>query len=206
VNLSHFQNCPPPLSVHLLTSPVPQAHLLEIFNWPKPPKLRFSYTPSAFWFKKGKLSGRIQYCNVQCKLLSRCALQLDSAERRRKYVTTQHVCSTHCHWRHQSSFSWYNRNIELFFFIRSIISCAGHVLLSASASNLFRWIVPANAQIRRSRRACRRRLQGTTVYLVPSVTFCLCSAVVTCYGNDCPPNLLTLIVFRIVECKIICRM
>lgn len=67
--------------------------------------------------------------------------------------------------------------------------CAGHVILSAGASISFERIVPANALIRRSIRAYRRRLQGTTVDLVPSVTLCRSSAVVTCYWNDCSPSL-----------------
>jgi hypothetical protein len=55
VDLSLFPNYPPLFSVPLLTSPVPHAHVLHIFlNRFKPPKLRFSYMSSAFWFKKSK--------------------------------------------------------------------------------------------------------------------------------------------------------
>ena len=53
VNLSLSQNCPPLLSILLLTSPVPHAHL----NWIKPPQLRFS---NVFWFENSKLSATNQ--------------------------------------------------------------------------------------------------------------------------------------------------
>jgi hypothetical protein len=48
VNLSLLQNCPPLFSILLLTSPVPHAHLLQIFNWLKSPQLRFPFTSSIF--------------------------------------------------------------------------------------------------------------------------------------------------------------
>jgi hypothetical protein len=60
VNHSLFQNCPPLFSVLQLTSPVPHA-LHQIYpNWLKSLQFWFSYTFSAFWFKKSKLSARIQ--------------------------------------------------------------------------------------------------------------------------------------------------
>jgi hypothetical protein len=69
VYLSLFQNCPPLLSVLPLTPPLPRVHILYIFlNWLKPPQRRFSYTSSSFWFKKSKLSARIQF--VHSKELS----------------------------------------------------------------------------------------------------------------------------------------
>ena len=60
VNHSLFHNCPPPLSVLFLTSPVPHA-LLQIFpTWLNPSYFRFSYTSSAFFFKNSRLYARIQ--------------------------------------------------------------------------------------------------------------------------------------------------
>jgi hypothetical protein len=53
VSLGLFQNCPPLFSFQQLMSSLLHAHLLWIIlNWPKPPQLTFSYTPSAVWFKK----------------------------------------------------------------------------------------------------------------------------------------------------------
>ena len=65
LNLSLYHNCPPLLSNLLLTFPVPQAHLLQIFlNWLKSPLLRFSYTSSVFWFENSKLSARIHHIST----------------------------------------------------------------------------------------------------------------------------------------------
>jgi hypothetical protein len=62
VDLSLFQNCPPLFSIPLLLSPFPHAHVPQIFPiWLNPPKVRFSYTSSAFCFKNSKLSTRIQF-------------------------------------------------------------------------------------------------------------------------------------------------
>jgi hypothetical protein len=51
VDLSLFKNCPPLVSILLRTSPIPYAHVLQIFlNWLKPPQRGLSNTSTAFWF------------------------------------------------------------------------------------------------------------------------------------------------------------
>jgi hypothetical protein len=66
LNLRLVQNCLPLFSVLQVVSPVPYAHILQIFlNWPKPPQFRVSYTSIAFWLRE---SGIRRVCRHHSQL------------------------------------------------------------------------------------------------------------------------------------------